>query len=172
VFTAQDAKGGPEDYNGAQLDVITVRLPLERPEFIDEYGHVLHDAIVLQDNADGLGEKLIKEAVELYAAGKKLTPEKLSNRKNYMARTLDRMEGAVGKPDLFYLYGGYFYEKALQYWFELKGHFSKPAYKAVEDIKAADPAYYDLLVVMSSETSPNNAKLEAARKINTILFLQ
>lgn len=170
IFTKVQARGGTEEFMGNQLDIIIISLPLEEDDFIDEYGYVLNNSIVLIDNEDHLGERLKGESVKVYSLGKKITPEKISNRRNYMSRTLDRMSGTVDKPELFLLYLGFFYEKALNYWFELKDRYSKPAYDAIEDIRNEDPEYYSLLSVVFNNISSNFQKLESAREIYNRLF--
>lgn len=170
VFTSLDIKGGTEQFMGEQLDVQTVYMPVKIEEFVDNYGYVLHNAKILLDNEEEFGRKILEEAVQMYSLGKKLTETELTNRTNYMSRILSRMSGSTEKPELFLLYLGYFYEKSLQYWFELKGKFSKPVYAAIPEIQEADPEYYALLEVLFSGHSTNAEKFLAAEKINQILF--
>ena len=170
VFTNKDVKGNPGEFDGQKLDVNVIRLPFERDEFIDDYGRNLHNAELLLDNEDKTGKNIIEEGKKYYALGRNLTTREYANRKNYMSRIIDRMSGTVDKPERFFLYLGYFYEKALQYWFETKGRFSKPVYDAVEVIKAEDDNYYQLLETIFSNTVSNEDKLKSVKELQKFLF--
>lgn len=169
LFTEKEISGGPEEYEGQKLDLNIIKLPFDKNEFVDEYAKNLHNAEILLDS-ENIGKNILEEGRKYYAFGRKLTEQEYSNRKNYMSRTIDRMSGTIDRPERFFLYLGYFYEKALQYWFETKGRFSKPIYDAVEDIKSEDPDYYDLLETIFSQQFSNQRKFEVAKEIQEILF--
>jgi predicted nucleotidyltransferase len=170
VFTKKDVKREVEDFNNNKLDVYIVKMPVVTEEFVDDYGYVLNTAKIILDDTENAGQKIIEEAKTMYVLGKKLTDSQLTNRNNFMSRTLDRMSAYADQPEYFLLYLGYFYERTFQYWFEMKGKYSKPIYDAIPQIKQEDPEYYILIQELSSSSKSNQDKLSAAGKIFSLLF--
>jgi predicted nucleotidyltransferase len=168
ILTSLDIRGIPEEYLEQKLDVTTVRVPVDE-KYIREYTSFLNTGRVLFDNKESLGEQIVNKAKEYFLLGKNLTKEEIESRKQYLLRSIDRMEGVINSPEMFFLYLGFFYTKAIQYWFEIKNRFSKPAYEAFEDIKSQDQNYYSLLKVLHSQV-PNEQKLNAAKEIIPLLF--
>jgi len=72
---------------------------------------------------------------------------------------------------LFQKYLGTFYERALNYWYQvLHKMFSQPVYLAVETIKNEDPEYFLHLSALASPSVTNQDKIEHAQKIHAMLF--
>ena len=168
VLVDSDIKGGSELYDGESLDVCLVHLPISKEDFVDTFGYTLNTAEILFDQ-DNVAQTLLDEAKEAYAFGRKLTEAERQNRRNFMHRTLQRLEGYVDRPEAFFLYLGFFYEIALRYWFELRGLWSLPIYEALPYIQEKDPQYYTQLQSLSGHAA-NTEKWQIAQSMEKALL--
>lgn len=64
---------------------------------------------------------------------------------------------------------GGFYERAIRFWFELKGEWSKPIYDALAEIKERDKDYYAKLEVLYGNYELKR-KVEVAEEIYNKFF--
>ncbi len=163
VFTKMTIEGVAEQFEGQSLDVHVIYLPLDGYDFIDLFGSTLVNAKILFDSND-FAKKLIVEARDIYVQGRMLTGMEFSNRKNYMFRLLQRLQGTTDKPLEFFYRLGSFYEIAVRYWFEIQGRWSQPIYEALPTIQREDNEYFAWLIMLT-ENIPEVAKTIVAEKM-------
>ena len=168
VFIDSNIEGGTENFNGENLDVSIMYLPLEEYDFIDTFGPTLKGAKILFDT-DELAQKLIDEAEKIYGQSRVLSERDIQNRKNRGARLLERIKGTINQPELQLYHLGAFYESVIRYWYELKGEWQQPPYLALEDIHQRDPEFHRYLIVMAT-SSDYQEKAEAAKSAYYSLF--
>jgi len=122
--------------------------------------------LVLYDDEDGLGKRLIKPTEEAFKKGPvALTQEEFTNRPNFSKRLLQRIQGREQDPMIRFYYMGDFYPRVLRYWCELNQRWTQSAHLLLPLIGAKDPVFYQELQDLWTEDYQ-----KAALRIHEYLF--
>ena len=139
-----------------------------KDELIKQFDGTLQISKVVFDTND-IANKLLESIKEVYSKGRNLRAKELENRKNFITRRLNKLESSLENNAMFFFHLGIFFEKAVQYWFEIKKNRWKVApATALKIVEEEDKNYSDLLGVLYSNLS-NQEKLDSARKIISLL---
>ena len=107
---------------------------------------------------------------KIYTKGRNLSEKERQNRINFIGRRLRKLEDNINNSGIFFLHLGVFFNKALQYWFELrKNKWRLSPGTALQVIKDEDPEYYKLLEVIFSNQNSCEEKIGAARGVENML---
>jgi hypothetical protein len=153
----------PESYNGCALDMDGV----SSSEKILKAGQTpIWPCLVLFDDADCLGEGLVKRTHEAFEKGPlPLVREELENRCNFSKRLLYKIQGRGADLLMRSYYLGNFYERVLRYWCELNQEWTRSVHLLLPLIDKEDPVFYQYLKDLWTEDYQN-----AALKIHLHLF--
>ena len=159
-----------EIVNGQNIEVISLSADISDDGVINEMGTKLQNARLVFDSESN-GDRVLKAAKAHYAKGFSWPDTWPNGPKLFMASKIDGMGDYVGEPEIFQKYLGTFYERALNYWYQvLHKKFSQPVYLAVETIKDKDPEYFAHLSALASSSVTNQEKIDHAQKIHGKLF--
>lgn len=168
-------------YNTATIGKINGRLIYEEQnieyshhqtpvqDVMKEFGVKLQNARVLWEEG-GVGRDLLSDASHVYAAGLQWTDEERYSHSLWMRSRIDGMQDAVDSPLLFEKYATDFYSRITNYWYwAIHDQYPKPMYLALEEIKEADPLYYELIerFALSHDRSD---KVKTAKEIYSRCF--
>ncbi|OHA92923.1 MAG: hypothetical protein A3D37_01485 [Candidatus Zambryskibacteria bacterium RIFCSPHIGHO2_02_FULL_38_22] len=157
-----------EMIEGQIVDLDVIKLPVSKDELIKQFDGTLQISKVVFDTND-IANKLLESIKEVYSKGRNLRAKELENRKNFITRRLNKLESSLENNAMFFFHLGIFFEKAVQYWFEIKKNRWKVApATALKIVEEEDKNYSDLLGVLYSNLS-NQEKLDSARKIISLL---
>lgn len=169
VFVQEQKEGGTETYEGELIDADVVAFPISPEEFIKTHGGIFQVAKVLSDKDKQL-EVFLNQVQQIYSTGRKLTSQEKENRKNFLTRRFRRLQDNVNEQLVFFYHLGVFYEKAIQYWFDLKrDRWPLSPARALKVIEEEDPAYYKLIEILVSSAS-DQEKLDAASQIYEVII--
>lgn len=166
----KEKKSATEQFEGQQLDIAVIYLPIEEYDFVDEVGPTLRRAKILYDK-DGIAARIMNEIQRVYGEGKKLSEQDILNRRNRFQRMLSRIKGTIDNDELFFYHAGSFYPSVIRYWFELKERWPEPPYDGLPIIEKEDPEFYKLLKVIAGSTE-NKKRAEAFEEIYKKLFTE
>ena len=122
-------------------------------------------------DTDGQGVRVLNAAKKHYAKGFSWPDTWPNGPKLFMANKIGAMSDYVDEPEIFQKYLSTFYERALNYWYQvLRKKFSQPVYLAVETIKNDGPEYFAHLSALASLSVTNQGKIDHAQKIHAMLF--
>jgi|GEM_PF-989936 len=160
-----------EIVDGEYLDMTFIVLQPFNEEFmVKTFGNVvgtfgIPNGAKLLFDSNNVGKNCIDRVVEMYVQGRNLNERQINERINFIARRITKIEYSVNDANLFFYHLGFIFEKAIQYWFEIKHNKWTPAPKiALNEIKTADPQYYEWLGRLSSDVK-REVKLEASKSI-------
>ncbi len=164
VLVDTSVESGSEEIEGQFIDVDTLLISTPTQEVIRIFDGTLQIAKVVYD-IDGQGKALLEKVQEVYKQGRNLAEKEISNRKSFITRRLRKLEDATENHGVFFYHLGVFFEKAIQYWFELRqNRWKLSPGTALKVIAEEDKEYSQLLEILSSNVS-NEKKLLAAKEI-------
>lgn len=159
--------------DGQYLDIRFIELPLpEDYELWTTWSPYKYNKIVL-DNEEKLAQRIVENTNKAYQQGPKpLASVELQNRKQRLAKLVDKLFEITDDPELsmFYL-GQMYFSIILRYWFELRQEWAVTVYEALPYIKDADPKYFESLSIIAGNSSLLS-KANAAKVIYEQLFNQ
>jgi len=159
-----------EMVDNQNIEVISLKSDISEDKIISEMGTKLQNARVVFD-VNSHGERVLNAAKKHYTKGFSWPDTWPNGPKLFMESKIDGMSDYVDEPEIFQKYLGTFYERALNYWYQvLHKMFSQPVYLAVETIKNEDPEYFLHLSALASPSVTNQDKIEHAQKIHAMLF--
>lgn len=121
---------------------------------------------VLFEDEAALGTALSERTHAAYLRGAApLSAQEWENRKNYMARMLDKLEARGADPAIRRYYLSDIYTRVLRYWFEKRNRWTLTAYLALPVIQKEDAAFHRLMEALWGEDYR-----DAARKLESLLF--
>lgn len=146
----------PEIYQGHALDMGGI----STEEMILKAGNTpIWPCIVLFDDADHLGARLVKKTHDAFIQGPpSLTNEQRESRRIFFRRSIDRIQGRGEDPMVRYYYLCDFYQRSLRYWCEFNQKWTLSAYRLLPLIAKEDPVYYQILQELWSEDYQNAVK--------------
>lgn len=155
-----------EIYKNNALDLILVSYPNLGEGTLSKLVAVSHSIENLYEEERGLGDNLIKKALEVRSLGNFLSKEDrdliIFDMFKYVNRLVDTEED---DSVFFHRLGRDFFPTALNAWFRIiKNKYSLPPYLAIPYIKKHDIEYYGLLEVLWSKKN-NREKIKAAQVI-------
>lgn len=152
------------------IEVISLKVDISGENVINEMGTKLQNARVVFDE-ENHGERVLNAAKSHYTKGFSWPDTWPKGPKLFMASKIDGMNDYVDEPEIFQKYLGTFYERALNYWYQvLHKKFSQPVYLAVEKIRENDPEYFAHLSALASSSVSNQDKIKHAQKLHELLF--
>lgn len=171
VFVEEKVNESYSVVDGEYLDLSFIVLQPFNEEFmVKTFGNVigtfgLPNGAKLLFDSNNVGKNCLDKIAEMYARGRNLNERQISDRINFLSRRVSKIEYNLDDKNIFFYHLGFIFEKAIQYWFEVKHNKWTPAPKiALKEIKNTDPGYYEWLDKLSSEES-REVKLKAAKSI-------
>tara|TARA_B100000508_G_scaffold60333_2_gene47517 strand:+ start:63380 stop:64018 length:639 start_codon:yes stop_codon:yes gene_type:complete len=159
---------GREDVEGADVEWKAVKAPVKENEILDVFGVQLQFAKVLWEE-ESVGSTALNAARSLYEKGVTLSKEDKERMEQYLTHKANSLKDDIDTPYMFLRHQYAFFERAINWWFEMRGEYRKPFYVAMPRIKEEDPEYHDLLMKIAGD-SPNKEKVWVAEEIAAKLF--
>jgi hypothetical protein len=151
------------------VEWVALTIPISDSEILDTCGVQLQYARVLfEENLSGTA--LLEQASAFYAKGFTPTLDERRRFKQFLTHKLDGMEDDIQTPFLFLRHQYAFFERATNWWFELRGEYRKPFYIALPLIKESDSEYHRLLLTVCEREVPETEKIAAGRKLVSTYF--
>lgn len=147
------------------LDIHAVAIDIAEDKISDEFCNTLESHRILFDSTAGKLDWIIQIALAKALAGYSMSEDRKLSKINYSRRLLARLERYSASPEThmhFFNYVCVVYEVSLNYWYQFKGEWPRPIYKALPDIAQRDPEAFGFLKILSSNDSDAD-KLAASR---------
>lgn len=178
VFVDEEPQEGLRIFSeieGAILDLEFIVLqPFSDQFIVKNFGTVIgtlgaiKGAQVLFD-INNVGENFLEKARILCVSGRNLPDNEKKERTMYLSRKLSKLKDNQDNQNLFFYHLGFFYEKAIQYWFEIKHNkWSHGPKLALDEIRIEEPGYFELLDKLSSNIK-TSIKVDVAKEIYNLL---
>jgi len=146
-----------------------VMLPSSDNEILETFGVHLQSSKVLWEK-DSIGTKLLEKAKTFYARGVRVSKSDRAKYKQYLTHKVHGMADDLNTPYMFLRHQYAFFERASNWWFELRGMYRKPFYTAMPYIQEHDPEYYSLLMQICNAAVSNRDKILVAQSVVQKLF--
>ena len=164
LITEQPVVVSEKEIFGELIDCEVISVPVNAESLVKKYDSALLGAKILFDR-NGYGQDVLADLEKIYAIPKVLEEKDITERKYFLKRKLRKLEVSLTNDGVFFFELGFVYEKAIQYWFELKHRRFKLHPKlALPEIEKEDTEYFNLLQKLYSQQT-NQEKLDAAREI-------
>lgn len=154
--------------NGSAVDMEAIKPDIDDNRILNEIGDAFYSARVIFDT-DEVGKKFVERVHKLAAQGYKITPAEIEAKRIFIVRRINRLIDAETQPIEFFYHFSIFLQRSMNYYFQVKGMWSKSIYEAVEYIKDNDLEFYKELNFAVSNVS-NNERLESSKRIYKQIF--
>jgi len=160
----------PEQFDGEHLDVsIWPRRNLSGNVLRIYYGPV-PTLRVLKESLDQLGSRIVEQTALAYRQGPDSKNKKaLLLERDEMSRMIAKISSHLYDPEACFTNLGFFHRTAVQMWFETRGKWSLPPFKALPIIRIEDPEFALSLSILASEAEITQ-KLQSCMKIQDALW--
>ncbi len=112
----------------------------------------LWPCVVLFDDADGFGNRLAEQTEKAFRQGPlTLTKEDLEDRRNFLKRLIQRIQGRGKEPLIRSYYLGDFYQRVLRYWCEINQRWTLSVHLLLPLIAKEDPLFYQMIIDLWTE---------------------
>lgn len=157
-----------EEIAGADVEWRAQKVPVTDENLLATFSDRLQFGKVLWQQ-DSAGTQLLEQAAKVYAKGVQISAADRPMYKQFLVHKLHGMMDDIETPYLFLRHLSEFLNRAVNWWFELRGMHGKPYYLAIPHFQTADPEYHALLMILCGDATQAK-KIAAATQVIARIF--
>lgn len=146
-----DNLAAPDEYLGQFLDTALFSNSFIDSGVFELYYGPIYDLVVLKDNSQKQGAKIVENTKQAYLAGPTpYTSETREARIKHLNRLLSKIIGYKDEPHVFTYHLAKFYRDIFPLWFRAHDRWSIPVQYAMGKIKKEDPIFYSWIDILAN----------------------